>query len=228
MNKHMRLLLATCIALATGSIAHTQPLRPGEPRVWGNAVYDDLAVGDDHRYLGRNVRLVSCHNHTCTVEVDGERETLIVAKLNLPKGVNGLRIFLADTRAAAGATANERQRRVRGAATRDALLCLSNPAKPLLDPNLYTFPVSREDGFAWLKGANSHQFAYLHPQLARGNPAGNVPSLRMAIENYIAGGRHPVGKIGVGTRAETVQLEREDFADPRTDMTLCYYPTISS
>jgi len=56
------------------------------------------------------------------------------------------------------------------------------------------------------------------------DPAGNVPSLRMAIENYIAGGRHPVGKIGVGTRAETIQLAPGDFIDPRTDTTLRYYP----
>ena len=46
----------------------------------------------------------------------------------------------------------------------------------------------------------------------------------MAIENYVIGGRHPVGAIGVGTRPMTVQLEFADFIDPRTDKTLRYYP----
>lgn len=63
-----------------------------------------------------------------------------------------------------------------------------------------------------------------HLVIAILDPAGNVPSLRMAIENYIAGGRHPVGHIGVGMRPVTVELELEDFIDPRTDRTLRYYP----
>ena len=56
------------------------------------------------------------------------------------------------------------------------------------------------------------------------DPAGDVPSLRMAIENHVIGGRHPVGAIGVGMRPMTAQLESADFVDPRTDKTLRYYP----
>ncbi len=63
-----------------------------------------------------------------------------------------------------------------------------------------------------------------HLAIAILDPAGNVPSLRMAIENYIAGGRHPLGIIGVGMRPMTTQLKPEHFIDPRTDATLRYYP----
>jgi len=37
------------------------------------------------------------------------------------------------------------------------------PSKPLLDPNLFTFPISRDDSFEWTMGENSHMFAYLRP-----------------------------------------------------------------
>ncbi len=63
-----------------------------------------------------------------------------------------------------------------------------------------------------------------HLAIAILDPASNVPSLRMAIENYIASGRHPIGKIGVGTVPMTMQLGPADFVDPRTDKTLHYYP----
>ncbi len=63
-----------------------------------------------------------------------------------------------------------------------------------------------------------------HLAIAIPDPAGNVPSLRMAIENCIVGGRHPVGVIGVGMRPAIVQLESERFIDPQTDTTLRYYP----
>jgi hypothetical protein len=46
-----------------------------------------------------------------------------------------------------------------GATTRDALICLSDPGQPLLDPRLFTFPVGRDDGFVYTMDAHSHMFA---------------------------------------------------------------------
>jgi len=136
---------------------------PGHPRRWGNVLYVDLAVGETFEFLGKAVHLVSCHHDHSTVEVAGERRTLRVAKLDLPQVINGVRIFLADNRGAANASTNPAYPHVRGALTRDAVLALSDPAQPLLDPGRFTFPISRADGFEWTMGENSHTFAYLRP-----------------------------------------------------------------
>jgi murein DD-endopeptidase MepM/ murein hydrolase activator NlpD len=134
---------------------------PGRPRQWGNVLYVDLTVGGGFEFLGKTVRLLSCHNDGCTVDVDGRRETLRVAKLDLPRVVNGVRIFLADSRGSADVTTDVNYPKIRAALTRDVLLALSDPAQPLLDPERFTFPISREDGFEWTMGENSHMFAYL-------------------------------------------------------------------
>ncbi|MHC4406813.1 MAG: hypothetical protein ACYTG0_44910 [Planctomycetota bacterium] len=63
--------------------------------------------------------------------------------------INGVRIFLADTRPVATLTTDEKFPLVHAALTRDALLCSSDPAQPLLDLQRFTFPVSRADGFRW-------------------------------------------------------------------------------
>ena len=52
------------------------------------------------------------------------------------------------------------------------------------------------------------------------DPAGNVPSVRFAIENYYTGGRHPLGKIGVGMDADDYQLA--EFDDLAADRSLYY------
>ena len=169
------LLPATCCASLPQNSDHdsrrpaqTSPAdrdlgRPGQPRWWGNVLYVDLAVGDTCEFLGRTIRLVSRHNNYCTVDVDGERESLCVASLELPRVVNGVRMFLADNKGSANTTTNRNFPKIRASLTRDALLALSNPSNPLLDPNLFTFPISREDGFEWTMGENSHMFAYLRP-----------------------------------------------------------------
>ena len=135
-----------------------------------------MAVGDTCEFLGRTIRLVSCHNNYCTVDVDGERESLCVASLEMPRVVNGVRVFLADNKGSANTTTNRSFPKIRAARTRDALLALSDPSKPLLDPDLFTFPISRKDGFEWTMGENSHMFAYLAGGLLRGQEHGGIRS----------------------------------------------------
>ncbi|MBN1560683.1 DUF4832 domain-containing protein [candidate division KSB1 bacterium] len=53
------------------------------------------------------------------------------------------------------------------------------------------------------------------------DPAGRLPSLRFAIKNYLAGGRHPIGYIGVGMDAQA-ELDTTLFADPYRDKSLRY------
>lgn len=54
------------------------------------------------------------------------------------------------------------------------------------------------------------------------DPAGNVPSVRIATANYFQGGRHPIGKIGVGVRSTTFELDPKNFDDVKSDNTLFY------
>ena len=54
------------------------------------------------------------------------------------------------------------------------------------------------------------------------DPAGDVPAARFAISNYFAGGRHPIGYIGVGREVERAQLPSGIFDDPHSDAGLYY------
>lgn len=128
-----------------------------------NAVYVDLDIGESHSCLGKAVRLISLENNFCTIEVDDEQRDLIVARRALPEVIGGVRIFVADNRNVAEFTQPEKNGNVHAALTKDALLCLSDPAQPLLNPEQYIFPVSRADGFDWTMSENSHMFAYLFP-----------------------------------------------------------------
>jgi hypothetical protein len=58
------------------------------------------------------------------------------------------------------------------------------------------------------------------------DPAGMLPSVRFAIRNYLIGGRHPIGLVGVNRTVENTDLDSDCFADPAKDRTLHYelYP----
>jgi hypothetical protein len=52
--------------------------------------------------------------------------------------------------------------------------------------------------------------------------AGNLPAVRFAISNYFKGGRHPIGKIGVGKTLVSAALDETIFDDLYSDRTLHY------
>jgi hypothetical protein len=54
------------------------------------------------------------------------------------------------------------------------------------------------------------------------DPAGMLPTVRLAIENYFIGGRHPIGFIGVGQTLSSAELDPTCFDDPAEDRTLHY------
>ncbi|MHC4202275.1 MAG: DUF4832 domain-containing protein [Planctomycetota bacterium] len=60
------------------------------------------------------------------------------------------------------------------------------------------------------------------------DPAGMLPSARFAIRNYIEGGRHPIGTLGVGRDAGSTKLDAGLFDDPAKDATLHYVVEKSS
>ncbi len=54
------------------------------------------------------------------------------------------------------------------------------------------------------------------------DPAGGLPSVRFATVNYFNGGRHPMGRIGVGVAAGNPELNEREFDDLRADASLHY------
>jgi len=54
------------------------------------------------------------------------------------------------------------------------------------------------------------------------DPAGNVPSVRFAIQNYFNGGRHPIGKIGLGIVINSFEPDETVFDDLYKDRSLYY------
>ncbi|MHB8897555.1 MAG: M23 family metallopeptidase [Thermoguttaceae bacterium] len=159
------LLLLLSMQQSTGqqATAGPPPALSSQALAWGNAVYVNLQVGQSFQYQNTAIKLDSLTNNTATVSLNGQTRTLVVARQSLPEVVAGVRIFLADTRPVAELTTDEKFPLVHGALTGDALLCLSDAGRPLLDPERFTFPISRDDGFRWSMAENSHMFAYLRP-----------------------------------------------------------------
>lgn len=65
-------------------------------------------------------------------------------------------------------------------------------------------------------------------QMAIVDPAGNVPSLKLAIKNYKNGGYHPMGYVGIGRKPDKYQIEESYFDCPAKDISLRYYSAKSS
>ncbi len=58
--------------------------------------------------------------------------------------------------------------------------------------------------------------------LALLDPAGNLPAARFSIVNYFKGGRHPVGRIGMGASPSKAEIDPSEFDDPAGDRSLRY------
>ena len=82
----------------------------GKTYTWGNATYVNLAVGEARTWSGWTIELISMDNNTCTVEVNGWSEQLIVARRSLPKVIDGVRVFLADGRTETIAVPSKRKK----------------------------------------------------------------------------------------------------------------------
>ncbi|MFZ4413836.1 MAG: DUF4832 domain-containing protein [Bacteroidales bacterium] len=54
------------------------------------------------------------------------------------------------------------------------------------------------------------------------DPAGMLPSLRFAANNYFTGGRHPMGYVGVTNTIDAYEIRSSQFVDLQTDKSLKY------
>ena len=131
---------------------------------WGNINYLDFALGQKRKVESHEVTLLAATATTATVEAGGEQVTLPLARLALPQQVGPLRIFLADTLAAAKLTTDEGFPQHRRVFEQAAVLGVCRADQPLLDPKRFLFPIDRKDGFSWSMEEDSHQFAFISPQ----------------------------------------------------------------
>ncbi|MBK1878503.1 hypothetical protein [Pelagicoccus mobilis] len=122
----------------------------------------NLAVGESFEFLGHEVELEAIDSDWAQIRVDDESERIPIARRVLPVRLNGVRIYVCDTKRMANYTVRGPYGS-RNAVTKDALFCLSNANDPLLDPETFTFPVDRSDGFEWSMAESSHSFAFLSP-----------------------------------------------------------------
>lgn len=54
------------------------------------------------------------------------------------------------------------------------------------------------------------------------DPAGMLPSLRFATQNYFEGGCHPMGHIGINTEPVYYEVSASSFMDMKLDKSLKY------
>lgn len=125
---------------------------------FGNAMYVNLSVGEQFEYLGKSIEVVALENHLSHIKVGDEQAWLAVAKRSLPIQFGGLRIFVSDQINVKNLTTDAEKHNL---LHKDVLLCISDPAKPLLNPSAFVFPISNRDGYEWTMEENSHMFAYL-------------------------------------------------------------------
>lgn len=124
---------------------------------WGNATYVDCFVNESIEFSGKKITLVSLENNFCTVRVGSVDERLVVARRSLPVVIEGIRIFIADNKNVKNISTDSEYH---GLMKHDAFICLSDASQPLLDPERYIFPISRQDGYHWHMEESSHMFSY--------------------------------------------------------------------
>lgn len=136
----------------------------GSDLVWGNVHFLNFHRGEARNWNGRRVTVLEANACSLTVDVEGAREVLPVGRRTVPASLAGLRLFVADTKAAAALTADEGFPRHRGLVKRDALLAVCDGGLPLVDERRFTFPIDRAQGFTWSMEENSHQFGFISPE----------------------------------------------------------------
>ncbi len=136
-------------------------LSVGETRHFGNQTFVNLDVDEVVDYQMKTVRLISIQGDSATIDISGETVELKVSRRILPMIVNGIRIYLCDTKSMVNYTVPGPYGS-RNGLTKDAMICLSDPQLPLLDPNRFIYPIDRSDGFEWSMAENSHTYAFLH------------------------------------------------------------------
>jgi len=133
--------------------------------IFGNAVYYNLDVGETVIYNQTEIELIRITNQYNQFKIGSDTLWLKVSRRTLPSFAAGLRVFVADNIIVKKLTDDNP---IHGLLKKDVLICLSDAAQPLLDPNRFTFPVSFNDGFMWNGEEDHHLFSYLGKDVSNG------------------------------------------------------------
>ena len=124
---------------------------------WGNAFYYNLNVGDTIQFNDLGITLLEIKNHFNAFKIGEDTLWIKVSRRTLPNVSQGFRLFVADNKNVKALTSDTT---VHGLLNKDALICLSDFKKSLLDANSYTFPINFNDGFLWSAEEDSYMFSY--------------------------------------------------------------------
>ena len=127
---------------------------------WGNSSYFNANIGETIVFNETEIELIQIENHYNQLKIGDDTIWIKVGRRTLPEIVGNLSIFIADNR---NVKALSLEKNMHGLLKKDALICLSLGALPLLDPNSYIFPVSFNDGFIWSTEEDSYMFSVLNP-----------------------------------------------------------------
>ncbi|MEN8117466.1 MAG: hypothetical protein ABFS16_10830 [Bacteroidota bacterium] len=125
---------------------------------WGNASYFNINTGESIYFNNIEIKLLSLENHYNRIKVGTDTIFIKVSKRNLPASTNGVKIFVADNKNVKALTTDSD---VHGLLKKDALICLSGYIENLLNPDIFIFPVSFNDGFMWSTEEDCYMFSYL-------------------------------------------------------------------
>ncbi len=124
--------------------------------IWGNSSYFNLDIGETIHFNETEIKLIQIENHFNKLKIGEDSIWIKVSRRSLPEYVGNLRIFVADNRNVKNLSLDKS---MHGLLKKDALICLSLGALPLLDKNKYIFPISFNDGFIWSADEDSYMFS---------------------------------------------------------------------
>jgi len=133
---------------------------------WASASYYNLNEGESFFYDNTEIKLIQVKNHYNLIKIGNDSVWTKVSRRSLPELLGGLRIFVADNKNVKALTEDSETHSL---LKKDALICVSLNGQPLLDPNLFVFPVSFNDGFVWDTESDKYLFSYLGLQECFGN-----------------------------------------------------------
>ncbi len=124
---------------------------------WSNGSYFNIDIGESITFLNIEVKLLQQKNHFNQLKIGNDTIWLKVSRRTLPVNIKGLRIFVADNKSVKALTDDSE---VHGLLKKDALICISDFKKNLLNQDNYIFPISFNDGFLWSVDESSSMFSY--------------------------------------------------------------------